>query len=223
MRKLVRSWVVAFILFLGIAGGGIYSHEKHGFVGEDIVLEIQQSLPHPVKEVIWKIGNGGQTFKTFKIAEYKEKKLKIHYPQFQNRLKTSNGGKQLKITNGTIKDSGNYLAKITLENNEVLDESIRVTVFKKEDMEKDFTGSNVTHPGDAGRLNSKTGPYRNRWLIVISLVLVVSLAFGIIICYKKEELKQSIPETIPLSYPTEEELFYVSEKAIKYPEFISIH
>lgn len=97
-----------------------------GVIGGTVELVFQQNFTHKV--IVWKFNRES---KTFKVAEYKDSKLEIEYLPFQNRLEILENGMGLRIKNVSFKDSGMYIAEITLENNTVHKKSFNLSLYGK--------------------------------------------------------------------------------------------
>ncbi|XP_077320454.1 SLAM family member 9-like [Lithobates pipiens] len=117
MGGILRPLFVAFILlfhYIIEGGGGDYPQRVIGVIGESSDLVFLQNFTHRAKEIVFKFNRGSETFK---IAEFKDKKLETVLLQFQNRLEILRDRMRLRIKNVSFNDSGMYIAKITLENN----------------------------------------------------------------------------------------------------------
>lgn len=95
-----------------------------GVIGRTIELLIKRTFSDHVKEVVWKVNNGSQTFK---IAEFKDNCLMTENPQFQ----MFRDGMGIRIKNVTFNNTGNYTAKIILKNNVIEEESFIVSLYGK--------------------------------------------------------------------------------------------
>ncbi|XP_040189879.1 SLAM family member 9-like [Rana temporaria] len=129
MRGIPRPFFVAFLVLcyaISGGGGGNYPQKVTGVIIRTVELVFRQNFIHFAKEIVWKFITES---KTFKIAEYKDSKLEIEHLQFQNRLEILKNGMGLRIKNVSFKDSGMYIAEITLENNTVHKKSFNLSLY----------------------------------------------------------------------------------------------
>ncbi|PIO31754.1 hypothetical protein AB205_0020410, partial [Aquarana catesbeiana] len=94
-----RPFFVAFIVlfyYISVGGGGDYPQRVTGVIGETSELVFLQKFTHCPKEIVFKFNRGSETFK---IAQFKDKKLQTELFQFQNRLEILRDGMGLLIKN----------------------------------------------------------------------------------------------------------------------------
>ncbi|XP_077320453.1 SLAM family member 9-like [Lithobates pipiens] len=118
---------VLLVAFRQVSAEDHATEEVFGLLNHSVQLSSHQTLTVPIEEFVWTFTSEG---KTVKVAAIKNGKLAKYADQFADRIKTFRNGAILVIEQLTLRDSGKYMADITLTTKQSHEQSFILSVYE---------------------------------------------------------------------------------------------